>query len=234
MNDNNKKISDGKYRFALIDDEVFYHVQIRNLLMEFFPESAVDCFFSMDELMASEEEYSLLIVDVMLQGINSIRLSRVMTSKAPIIMYYSAARESLRMAFGYNVIGFILKTDSQEEIRRQFILIEKKYLEDKIVLRTPSGDVKMKISRIVYIEKEGRKIFAYAPDQSRVQILDPLKEIQEKTKGKMIYANRSVLINTDHIRSIKDNYVFLANGKTVDISRRLKKAVEVAIIGRFQ
>lgn len=234
MNDNNTIISDGKYRFALIDDEVFYHAQIRNMLMEFFPESTVDCFFSIDELMVSKEEYSLLIVDVMLQGVNSIRLSRILTSKAPFVMYYSAARESLRMAFGYNVIGFILKTDSQEEIRAQFIRIEKQYLEDRIMLRTLSGLTEMRLSRIVYIEKEGRKIFVYAPDQSRIQIFDPLREIQGKTGGKMIYANRSVLINADHIRLIKDNYVFLTNDKAVDISRRLKKEVEAAIVGRFQ
>ena len=227
-------ISRNRYRFALIDDEVFYHPQMKEMLREFFPESELDCFFSIDELMESEEQYSLLIVDVMLNGKNAITLSRVLSEKAPFIMYYSAARENLRMAFGYNVIGFILKTDSHSEIRRQFVRIEKQYLEDKIMLRTMSGLTEMKLTRIVYIEKEGRKIFAYSPDQSRIQILDSLKEIQEKTKGKMIYANRSVLINTDHIRSIKDNYVFLANGRTVDISRRLKKVVEAAIVGRFQ
>lgn len=227
-------ISRNRYRFALIDDEVFYHAQMKEMLREFFPESELDCFFSIDELMESEEQYSLLIVDVMLNGKNAITLSRVLSEKAPFIMYYSAAKESLRMAFGYNVIGFILKTDSQEEIRKQFIRIEKQYLEDIIKLRTLSGDMEIKLTRIVYIEKEGRKIFAYAPDHSQIQIFDPLKEILEKARGKMIYANRSVLINTDHIRSIKDNYVYLSNGMAMDMSRRSKKAVEAAIIGRFQ
>ena len=207
MKNDSLLISRNQYRFALIDDEFYYHAQMKEMLREFFPESAVDCFFSIDELMDSEKEYSLLIVDVMLYGKNSITLSRILSDKAPFIMYYSAARESLRMAFGYNVIGFILKTDSLEEIRRQFLRIEKQYLEDKIMLHTVYGLTEMKLSRIVYIEKEDRKIFAYSPDRSRIQILDPLKEIQEKTKEKMIYANRSVLINTDHIRSIKDNYV---------------------------
>lgn len=235
MNDNNMFISNGKYRFALIDDEVFYHAKITDLLLGFFPKSKIDCFFSINDLMASKtEEYSMLIVDVMLESQNSITLSRILSAKAPYIMYYSAAKESLRMAFGYNVIGFILKTDSQEEIRKQFIRIEKQYLEDIIKLRTLSGDMEIKLTRIVYIEKEGRKIFAYAPDHSQIQIFDPLKEILEKARGKMIYANRSVLINTDHIRSIKDNYVYLSNGMAMDMSRRSKKAVEAAIIGRFQ
>ena len=227
-------ISHERYRFALIDDEFFYHAQMKEMLREFFPESEVDCFFSVDELMESQEQYALLIVDVMLQGMNSIRLSRVLASKAPFVMYYSAAKENLRMAFGYNVIGFILKTDSREEIRSQFIRIEKQYLEDKIMLHTVSGLTEMKLSRIVYIEKEGRKIFAYAPDQTRIQIFDPLREIQEKAGGKMIYANRSVLINTDHIRSFKDDYVIMSGDKAVDISRRSKKAVEAAIVRRFQ
>lgn len=235
MNDNNIFISDGKYRFALIDDEVFYHAKITDLLLGFFPKSKIDCFFSINDLITSKtEEYSMLIVDVMLESQNSITLSRILSAKAPYIMYYSVAKESLRMAFGYNVIGFILKTDSQEEIRKQFIRIEKQYLEDIIKLRTLSGDMEIKLTRIVYIEKEGRKIFAYAPDHSQIQIFDPLKEILEKARGKMIYANRSVLINTDHIRSIKDNYVYLSNGMAMDMSRRSKKAVEAAIIGRFQ
>lgn len=226
-------ISRQSYRFALIDDEIFYHARMKDILMRFFPESTVDCYFSVDELLMSNLEYSLLFVDVLLNGTNAIEMSGRMRAIAPFIVYYSAAKENLRLAFGCNVVGFIFKTDSDEEIWKQLVRIEQRYLSETIVLRILNGETRMNLSKIVYFEKQGRRIFVHSINRTCVQVLDPLKEIQKKTNGKLIYANRSVLINPDHIRSIKDNYVYLSDGKAMDMSRRAKKSVETAFIGRF-
>ena len=38
MNTENAVISNKKYKFALVDDETFYHARIKELLLRFFPE----------------------------------------------------------------------------------------------------------------------------------------------------------------------------------------------------
>lgn len=127
-------ISLNHYELAVVDDDRFYHGKMKEMLLSYFPNASVHCYFSGEEILKDDREYSFLIIDVLLDGENGIALSDSLKGKAPYIIYYSEAAETIRRAFGYNTIGFILKSDSDEYIKRQFEQYNGKYFSNSISL----------------------------------------------------------------------------------------------------
>ena len=226
-------ISLNHYEIAVVDDDRFYHGKMRELLMAFFPNATVSYFISGNEILKDDKEYSFLIIDVLLDGENGIALSDSLKGKAPYIIYYSEAAETIRRAFGYSTIGFILKSDPDEYIKSQFEQYDEKYFSNSISLNTVYGEMDANLSRIVYVELEGRKILAHFINGKTIQIYGSLNKIKISSQGKLIPANKSVLVNPDFIQHIDRDDAILSTGVRVDLSRRNRRSVEKNFMKRF-
>lgn len=226
-------ISLNQYEIAVVDDDRFYHGKMKELLLSYFPNADVHCFISGDEILKDDKEYSFLIIDVLLDGENGIALSDSLKKKAPYIVYYSEAAETIRRAFGYNTIGFILKSDPDEYIKNQFKQYNEKYFSNSVRLNTVHGEMDADLSRIVYVELDGRKMVAHFIDGKTIQIYGSLSHIKTVSQGKLIPANKSVLVNPGYIQHIDRNDAVLSNGERIDLSRRNKRSIEIIFMKRF-
>lgn len=226
-------ISLNQYEIAVVDDDRFYHGKIKELLLSFFPNADMHCFISGDEILKDDKEYSFLIIDVLLGGENGITLSDSLKRKAPYIIYYSEAAETIRRAFGYNTIGFILKSDPDEYIKNQFKQYNDKYFSNTVRLNTVHGEMDADLSRIVYVELKERKMIAHFSDGKTIQIYGSLNKIKMSSQGKLIPANKSVLVNPGYIQHIDRNDALLSNGERIDLSRRNRRSVEKIFMKRF-
>lgn len=226
-------ISLNHYEIAVVDDDRFYHGKMKEMLLSYFPNASVHCYFSGEEILKDDREYSFLIIDVLLDGENGIALSDSLKGKAPYIIYYSEAAETIRRAFGYNTIGFILKSDSDEYIKRQFEQYNEKYFSNSISLNTVYGEMDADPSRIVYVELKERKMIAHFSDGKTIQIYGSLNKIKMSSQGKLIPANKSVLVNPGYIQHIDRNDALLSNGERIDLSRRNRRSVEKIFMKRF-
>lgn len=232
-NQNMKTISTQSYSFAIIDDEVIYHSYLKQLLLFFFPNSSVFCFDNTDSLLQSDNTFDIVILDILLNGENGIEQSRKLSSKTNYLLYYTVSLESIRAAFAYNVIGYFLKTDTEEDLYNQFVRIHQDYLSGTLLIHTHTGDSELRLKLILYITKEGKKINLHCENYEIITAKDSLKALHAAANGKLEYANRDTLININHIRSFSTDTVILSDQSVIQLSRRNKKTLFKSYLRRL-
>lgn len=227
-------ISEAAYQIAVIDDEQFYRDYMQHLLHIFFPCANTDTFSSAEEMRKADKEYSFAIVDVILKESNGILASKQIQKNTAYILYYSIDRDSIRSAFGFNTIGYLLKTDTDEEIYRQLKKADEEYFSSLMTVISAEGTAMIHLSKILYICRENRKVYAYSTEGVRIRIYGAtLKDIEQKSGGRLIYVHKSILANLMHIRYLRDDIAVFSNGTEIRVSRTMKKAVETAIRRRL-
>ena len=234
MNMMTETISKAEYRIAVVDDEQYYLDYMQNLLQKYFPNAETDLFRSIDEMTSAGNNYSFAIVDVLLGDVNGIAASRRIQDLTAYILYYSIDRDSIRSAFGFNTIGYLLKTDSEKELYNQLKKADEEYFSSLMTVYSAEGPSEVSLKRILYICWENRKLYAYSTEGVRIRIFETtLKSIEEKSHGKLIYVHKSILVNLLHIRYMRGDNVVFSNGQEIRVSRNMKKSVEAAIRRRL-
>ena len=222
-------ININQYRIAVIDDEEVYLVRMRKLMEQFFPNAVIDTFATMDEILAMDTRYTFAIIDVRLGDENGIDLSRQLGTKVSYVIYYSAYIEEIRRAFRYNTIGYLLKTDTDEEIRKLFAQYDSEYFSDVIRLRTENGEVSIPVRDILKVIKEERNIYIHLIGKNeRIRIFgNTLNDVKMKSGGHLEFIHKSVLINIMQIKrmSVQSGEIVLADGSTEFASKRQRRPV---------
>lgn len=222
-------INTNLYSIALIDDEEIYLIRMKNLMEQFFPNAVIDTFTTMDEVLAIDTKYTFAVIDVRLGDENGIDLSRKLGTKVSYVIYYSAYIEEIRRAFRYNTIGYLLKTDTDEEIRKLFVQYDSDYFSDVIHLRTENGEVSLPVRDILKVIKEERNIYIYLIGKNeRIRIFGyTLNDMKKKSGGRLEFIHKSVLINIMQIKqmSVHCGEIVLADGSTEFASKRQRRPV---------
>ena len=222
-----------RLEIAVIDDDPFYREKMKELIHSCFDDVNVDCFHNGYQLLQSKQEYSLIIIDVFLENENGINLADSLKNKSTYIVYYSIAEEMIRNAFGSRIIGFFLKTDPDDEIKRKLIQIYKKYLTSLLRLKTEIGEVSIDINAVVYVVLKERKPEILFRNGTRINTYGSLRKVSSIFGEKLIPLNESTLVNPDYIQHVSRDKVLLSNGEVIDMSRRNRRNIEKRFAQRF-
>ena len=97
-------------------------------------------------------------------------------------------------------------------------------LVDMLKVRVGGYYYYIRISKILYIEKDGKKAIFFS-DTSKIETYATLQEIYQKCEGEMLYANKGQLVNSRHIVKVENGkkLLHLTDGSVISISRNTKK-----------
>ncbi len=222
-------INTNLYNIALIDDEEIYLIRMKNLMEQFFPNAVIDTFTTMDEVLAIDTKYTFAVIDVRLGDENGIDLSRKLGTKVSYVIYYSAYIEEIRRAFRYNTIGYLLKTDTDEEIFRLFRQYDSEYFSVTLHLRTKDGELSCQIQEIVKVIMENRKVYVIVLGKTeKIQVLgETLNSIQQKSGGSLELIHKSALINIMQMvrMNVRTGELKLSDGSYELVSKRQRRPV---------
>lgn len=213
--------------FAIIDNNQQDILRFTSLIRCACNNVEIHTFSNVSSYLSSTSTYDFLFLDIQLDNEDGIFLSSTCFKNTTHIIYISTIKDRMQEAFSRNVVGFLLKQDDDKTLIQSIQKIIQANSETYISLKLETGIQQIPVSSIYKITRENRKVFLYLKNTT-IRIYDiNLKDIFEKTKDIMIWIDRSVLINYQHITSFIDDVITFDNQtKEVVNTRRKQEAFQ--------
>lgn len=124
----------------------------------------------------------------------------------------------------------ILKSSSNSiEVKNALSNLESQSVENqKLVLSTQNGTLRLPLKQITHIEGERNYSYIYLSNGSRELSSKNLAYFEDRLIDKNFFrSHRSYLINKSHIETLKNDQFVLKNGLEIPISRRKKTEASI-------
>lgn len=220
-------------RVAICDDEEIYRksteVECRAYFLNkckkksFIDSIDISFFSSGEELMASDEVFNILFLDIEMYEVDGIKVKDYFekSKKQTRIIFLTSHKERVIEAFGKNVIGFLvkpLKVADFERIMDKVILdIDGKILE----IEDNGQTLFLPMKQIKYIEAQD-KYTVVITEKENYLLRKTMKYWEENlSEQDFCRVNKSFLVNWEYFVKEKDEIV-LEKDKRIKISRKNK------------
>lgn len=224
-------------KYALIDDDLNFHDQFKQLTKNYIEPFDIDYFNSpdsfLDSLDTSRKDYNVLFLDIEMPGMDGITLYKHISKynlTNAMIIYITNKANLVYKAFGLNVIYFVYKPEFEEHVADVFSKINDIYLSQHFIsLSTSEGIINLRINDIICADIINRKVSVYTTTSTYKVNLETLDAVMKIiNNNNFILVNRSSLVNVSKIKLIGDHSVVMTNNNTYDISRaRMKQVIHL-------
>lgn len=170
---------------------------------------------------------NLIFLDIEMEGMNGLELTKNLGKKKPVIIFISSKREYAVEAFELNVADYIIKpvTLSRflQAVDRARDLIQGKPNEfelennEFIFVRDSNIIRRLKLEDILFIEAMGDYVKVYTTEKF-IAVHTTLKAVEKRLPAsKFIRVHRSYIVAINKIDSLQDGTLIL-NGKSVPVA----------------
>jgi len=219
-------------KIAVVDDSAEDADLMRQCAEEAFNCAEISLFSSASEMMQAKEKFSLTLLDIDLGKEDGIEKSRNLAHMTEYIVYVTSAKERMRDAFSTKTVGYILKSDSKDQMTAQLKSIGDKYLKNVLRVTALSQEIDIPMHDVYRIAMENRKMYLYLNKREVVVRGLTLRALEEAYPENLCRVSYSELVNLDHVVSVKGSELSMDNDTVVACSRRLAKDVQRAFFKR--
>ncbi len=207
-------------RIGICDDNEKEHAFLMQTC-DLYGEHTYMHFYSGEELLHAERFPELLFLDIEMSALNGLdvmyHLER--SNPSPYILFYTCHIELISDAFGKKVLGFLRKPVSAREIRKYLCRAEGLLTAQETVLL--ENDEKLSLGNILYIESDGNYSIFHTGTRELVFSRIGMKEWAEQlSHASFSYIHRKYIVNLYHVRDISGQFMVMADGERLPISRR--------------
>lgn len=180
------------------------------------------------EKYARGERYDLLLLDLQMahsDGMEVAEAVRKYDISVPIIFVTGVAERAVE---GYHVeaLDYVLKSRMDTRLEEALSRFWKKYMGSTIIIETAENEtVLLAFDHILWLESEkrGTKIVADSATYYSAQPIGKFSALLPPEQFTEVY--KSVFVRLGAIKRVGNDYVEMAGGNTLPLSRRKKKAV---------
>lgn len=207
-----------------VEDDKQYQLVLKELFQKVSYETTITFIDSAEDFLLSDNFFDLILLDIDLPKMDGIQLSRRIKDRTDRIVYMTSHSERMQEAFGYKVVGFILKTMKEEDIIKSLNTICSTINPFTIELQTTNGMVSFPLHNIYRISTDRPNLMLYTKNSKIPIINTSLSAIKEQLNQSFIYANKSCLVNLSHVLTIKEKDQIIFDNQEIEfISKRRKK-----------
>jgi two-component system, LytTR family, response regulator len=238
-------------RSIIVDDEYKSRESLKILLEDFCENVSVDRLCqNVDEaiLAINDIKPHVVFLDIQLQSETGFDLLTRLKNVDFDVIFTTAYSEYAIKAFKFSAIDYLLKPINIEELQHslekcsaknshnlserleQLIYNLKPMSSQKYKLALPSNDglVFVKVEEILYCEADSNYTQIHLINDRKYLVSRTLKEYEELLKDQDFFRiHNSFLINLNLIKNYvrgEGGYVVMANGKSIDVSKRKKES----------
>lgn len=172
-----------------------------------------------------DNKYDIYLLDVELSSISGLEVAREIRKKyyAPVIIYITNYVEYAIEAYEVNAYRYIPKKLLEEKLPEAYEAICPEIIgkaKNYYIIEKNHQLEKIKIEDIYYVKKDDKYILIIHKDgQSRERIT--ISEFFESVKkyDLFIVVDRSYVVNSLHIKSLREQQVFLRDETAIPVSR---------------
>lgn len=212
-------------RIAVCDDEEIFIQRISRYLWQ-QTDCTVDGFSSPQAFLEAYEagiRFDVVFLDIIMEPMDGILVGRSIRNydKDVILIYLTSSREHALLGYEVKAFRYLLKPVTEEDISRVMGEIRHEFrTEEKILVRTPEGNLFLRTKDIWYLEISDKETAIYCEGDT-VLLRKGLKELEmQLPKGDFFRIHRKYVVNLACVREFDDRRVTLDCGKTLPVSRR--------------
>jgi DNA-binding LytR/AlgR family response regulator len=182
----------------------------------------------LDFLENYHSEFNIVFMDVEMPFMNGMEVAKKMRkidTRAVLIFVTNMAQYAIE---GYEVdaLDYMVKPveyfNFSVKLKKAIKNLDKR-TDDNILLMRPNGFVRLSINSIIYIEVNDHKLLFYT-DNAIHEIRGTLSAYESRlTPFGFSKCNHCYLVNLKYVKSVDEEFVTLANGEQLQISRPKRK-----------
>jgi len=185
------------------------------------------------EFFLSGAAVDIAVLDIIMPEMSGVQFAEKIRDKGyrGHIIFLTSSNDFASESFMVGAFSYLLKPVHKERLFNVLLRIEedrtRKQIEDNmsVFVQTRQYSQNILLRNIAYAEVMGRKLFIHLVNKEIVSFNKPMKEIapQLLADGRFLRCHNSIIVNMEHVGSIRKNDAIMENGSAVPISRRFSE-----------
>ena len=222
------------YNVAVCDDTEEERLQAAEYAGRFFDregiEVRIETYASGRELLESDREYDLYLLDVLMPGMSGIDTAQALAEAKghPVVVFITSSLESAVEGYRVEAAGFILKPVEEESFWATMERVVRRRLGvKKAVLPVVHNrvNVVLPLERLAWFENRLHRVFVKLADGEILSVNQKLSELQLvlEPHSQFLRCHQSYLVNLDYVDKLEDSCFYMKDGQMIPISRNFYK-----------
>ena len=222
------------YNVAVCDDTEEERLQAAEYAGRFFDQEGIEVrietYASGRELLESDREYDLYLLDVLMPGMSGIDTAQALAEAKgrPVVVFITSSLESAVEGYRVEAAGFILKPVEEESFWSTMERVVRRRLGvKKAVLSLVHNrvNVELPLERLAWFENRLHRVFVKLTDGEVLSVNQKLSELQLvlEPHSQFLRCHQSYLVNLDYVDKLEDSCFYMKDGQMIPISRNFYK-----------
>lgn len=227
-------------KIAVCDDETVMTKEISQHIAAYMLEAGmsaynVEAFSSGRSLLDSGGDFDLIFLDVRMEGLDGLETAKILRKRCgrSLLIFVTVLKECVFDAFEAEAFDYLLKPLDKGRFYRTMDRAVKalhRQTDKTVVIRRGGAREVVPLSRIVYCEVQGRKIYIHQHENEIIDYYGKLEELEQRLDARFFKCHRSYLINLDYVRSCGAGQAVLSSGDAVPVSRLRERDLARALL----
>lgn len=229
---------------AICDDEPMMAEELSGQLSAYLaaregPPWRVSRFADGRSLLDCGRSFDLTFLDIRMAQPDGLETARLLRQRGDhsLLVFVTVLRECVFDAFGVEAWDYLLKPLDGERLAqtmdRALRELERRQARSLFV-RQGGGCRIIPLSRILYCEVQGRKVYLHQEGGEVVDYYQRLGELEGELDRRFFRCHRSYLVNLDRVLGCGGGQVTLAGGERVPLSRLRERALLEALLRQMK
>lgn len=186
----------------------------------------IDLYASGEELLLSQKDYDIVILEIEMKGINGIDTAKAIRKKSDsAIIFVTEYKDYAFEAFDVDAANYLLKPVDNEKFKsvlnRVYSSIEKKKStgNESFVVKTLEGFRTISPPDILFAENAGRKIILHTKKEI-ISYYDKMENLEKRLGADFFRCHRGYLVSLSKIKRYDSREIELVNGEKILVSKQ--------------
>lgn len=214
-------------KIAICDDELEITQQIEGMVRKCLPDCEVICYGCGADLLAAQETFDLIFLDIQMDGLNGIQTAKKIRSmdENVLIVFITGIKEYVFDAFDVTAFHYLLKPVQIEKLQEVLHKAERKITGEKhckkrqLLIKTREKSLTIDTDDILFLENALRKIVIHTKTES-ILVYGTMSEFEQKVGSGFYRSHRGYLVNMAHIAEYDTENIYMDNGEIAYLTRK--------------